>query len=87
MLVSAVQGSESAMCIHISLLGPPSQPFRSSQSMELSSLGFTATSHYYFTYVQGRCRDVTVEGHWVKTIWGLSALFLTTACEPTVTSK
>ena len=46
LLVSAVQGSESAMCIHISLLGPPSQPFRSSQSTELSSLGFTVTSHY-----------------------------------------
>ena len=40
-LFSAVQGSESAMCIHIhmSLTGPPSQPFRSSQSMELSSRG------------------------------------------------
>ena len=44
MLVSAVQRSESAICIHISspswtsLLPPPSHPSRSSQSTELSSL-------------------------------------------------
>ena len=71
LLVSAVQGSESAMCIHISLLGPPSQPFRSSQSTELSSLGFTVTSHYSrFHILQGRHRDVTVEGNCCKDYLG-----------------
>ena len=41
LLVSAVQWSESAMCIHIS----PAHPSRSSQNTELSSLCCTAASH------------------------------------------
>ena len=49
MLVSAVQQSESALCIHISLpleppLTPSSLPSGSSQSAELSSLRNTAAS-------------------------------------------
>ena len=51
MLVSAVQWSESAICIHISPPSwaphspPPSHPSRSSQSTDLSSLCYTAASH------------------------------------------
>ena len=50
MLASAVQQSESAMCIHISPPSwayplPPSHPSRSPQSIELSSLCFTAVFH------------------------------------------
>ena len=51
MLVSAVQRSESAICIHISPPSwaphspPPSHPSRSSQSTELSSLCYTVASH------------------------------------------
>ena len=52
MLVPAVQGSESAVCIHISPPSwaclPPSLiiPHPSLQSTELSSLCYTAASHY-----------------------------------------
>ena len=51
-LVSVVQWSESAVCIHISPPSctslppsPPSHPSRSAQSTELSSLCYTAGSH------------------------------------------
>ena len=55
-LVSAVQYSESAICIHISsplwasLPLPTSHPSRSSQSTQLSSLCCTAASHYSLVY-------------------------------------
>ena len=44
-LVSTVQQSESAICVHISALFWISFPFRSPQSTEESSLGCTVGSH------------------------------------------
>ena len=60
MLVSAVQQSELALCIHISLpswicsLAPtPPHPSRSSQSTELSSLCGSAGSHWLICFTHG----------------------------------
>ena len=54
-LVSAVQQSESATCIHVS------HPSRSSQSTELSSLGYTAASHWlFYTHVPPRLFNLPV---------------------------
>ena len=55
LLVSAVQQSESAMCIHVS------HPSKSSQSTELSSLGYTAASHWlFYTHVPPRLFNLPV---------------------------
>ena len=45
MLVSTVQHSESAICIHMSLLFWIPFPFRSPQNTDQSSLCYTAGSH------------------------------------------
>ena len=71
LLVSAVQQSESAVCIHISPLFWISFPFRSPQSIEQSSLSYTVSSHQLnccalFIICQFS-KDYSVTGAWPDT--------------------